>query len=209
MAGTQSVSAIAKLLTGTTAEQALARMFAGAASGATVTAANDLIRQKPADELWLDTLIGTLAGTLMNAGVFGGSKVLGALKNALSKGRGATAADIATAVDEAAVGNEAQAGNPLDNGKPEGYAGEGENFTTGSFNDLPPAAQNSYNGYEGNGWKGNYSGQTPGTNAGRAWDNVLGDLPKLDRSGNPITYREFDVNNRIPSLIGIYFSILV
>ena len=75
--------------------------------------------------------------------------------------------------------------------------GAGKNFSIGNFDDLPSSAQNSYKGYEGNGWKGNYSGQTPGTNAGRAWNNELGDLPTLDRSGNQITYREFDVNNRI------------
>ena len=65
--------------------------------------------------------------------------------------------------------------------KERGPEGAGENFKAGSFDDLPSTAQNSYKGYEGNGWKGNYSGQTPGTNAGRAWGNELGDLPTIDR----------------------------
>ena len=96
----------------------------------------------------------------MNAGMFGGSKVLGALKKALSKGRGATAADIATAVDEAAVGNEAQAGNPLDNGKPEGYAGA---ETMPKYPGNNPA-QVPAEGYE---WRGN---GVPGSKQGN-WYN--------------------------------------
>ena len=74
----------------------------------------------------------------------------------------------------------------------------GKKIKAGSFDELPSSAKNSYKGYEGNGWKGNYSGQAPGTNAGRVWDNEFNDLPPLDRSGQRITYREFDVNNRVP-----------
>lgn len=37
--------------------------------------------------------------------------------------------------------------------------------------------------------------QTPGTNAGQKWGNREAQLPTTDANGNPITYREFDVNN--------------
>jgi RHS repeat-associated protein len=64
--------------------------------------------------------------------------------------------------------------------------------------DLPPRARGIYEAYNAHGWRGNVSGQTPGTRAGRGWDNSNIDLPPMDATGNPITYREFDVNNRIP-----------
>ena len=75
--------------------------------------------------------------------------------------------------------------------------GTGTNVQTGQFDDLPANAKDAYKGYEQNGWKGNYSGQTPGTKAGGAWDNAYGDLPTNTSSGAPITYKEFDVNNKI------------
>lgn len=64
-----------------------------------------------------------------------------------------------------------------------------------SLSDLPENVQNSFNRYEEAGWQGNVSGQTPGTNAGRRWANRNLQLPTVDANGNPITYREFDVNN--------------
>jgi filamentous hemagglutinin len=67
----------------------------------------------------------------------------------------------------------------------------------GKLDNLPPNVQNAYKGYEGNGWQGNYSGQALGTNAGRAWKNDLNDLPSVNSAGDSITYKEFDVNNRI------------
>jgi len=66
------------------------------------------------------------------------------------------------------------------------------------IDDLPANVVNAYTAYEVHGWKGNFAGQTPGTNAGRSWGNTINQLPTTDSSGNPITYREFDVNNRIP-----------
>ena len=63
------------------------------------------------------------------------------------------------------------------------------------LSDLPENVQNSFNRYEEAGWQGNVSGQTPGTNAGRRWANRKSQLPTVDANGNPITYREFDVNN--------------
>jgi guanyl-specific ribonuclease Sa len=72
-----------------------------------------------------------------------------------------------------------------------------EKIKPGKIEDLLDNVKNSYNGYLNNGWQGNYKGQTPGTNAGRRFDNDLGDLPEVNSSGDAITYREFDVNNRI------------
>ena len=63
-----------------------------------------------------------------------------------------------------------------------------------SISDLPQNVQDSYYGYQGNGWKGNYNGQTPGMKAGGRWDNELGQLPQYDSFGNAINYKEFDIN---------------
>ena len=68
---------------------------------------------------------------------------------------------------------------------------------TKNLKDLPQNVQNAYNGYKQNGWKGNYSGQTKGTNAGRVWENEFGDLPTQTSNNTPITYKEFDVNNKV------------
>ena len=67
----------------------------------------------------------------------------------------------------------------------------------GNLDELPDTAKNSYSSYDGKGWDGNYSGQTPGTAAGSAYRNSNGMLPKTDSLGDKITYREFDVNNHI------------
>ena len=60
---------------------------------------------------------------------------------------------------------------------------------------LPKNVQESFKKYDDAGWKGNVSGQTSGTNAGRSWANRDGQLPDVGADGNPITYREFDVND--------------
>lgn len=65
------------------------------------------------------------------------------------------------------------------------------------MNDLPDNVQDTFSKYEKNGWNGNFNGQTPGTNAGRTFKNSDNKLPSVDSKGNPITYREFDVNNKI------------
>ena len=65
----------------------------------------------------------------------------------------------------------------------------------GSYDDLPQNAKDAYDKYEQAGWKGNVSGQTPGTGAGGKWKNDKSQLPTVDADGNTITYREFDVNN--------------
>jgi len=66
-----------------------------------------------------------------------------------------------------------------------------------NINDLPSNVQNAYNKYDDNGWIGNVSGQTPGTGAGGVWDNDYAQLPTTDSTGSSITYKEFDVNNKI------------
>ena len=66
-----------------------------------------------------------------------------------------------------------------------------------SKNDLPENVMSSYDKYEKSNWKGTYEGQTPGTKAGSKWNNEPPSLPKFDNHGNKITYREFDVNNKV------------
>ncbi len=66
------------------------------------------------------------------------------------------------------------------------------------LDDLPQNVQNAYKKYDEAGWQGNVSGQTPGTKAGKTYYNMDGKLPTGDTNGNPITYKEFDVNNKQP-----------
>ena len=61
---------------------------------------------------------------------------------------------------------------------------------------LPQDVQTSFAKYDAAGWKGNVSGQTPGTRAGGAWDNGRGQLPTTDSAGKAISYKEFDVNSK-------------
>lgn len=73
--------------------------------------------------------------------------------------------------------------------------------SSGSFDDFPQNAKDAYNKYDKAGWKGNVSGQTPGTGDGGnfANDGRQGSaiLPSSTSDGTPISYREFDVNNKI------------
>ncbi|MBP3800977.1 MAG: hypothetical protein J6I85_02945 [Clostridia bacterium] len=57
--------------------------------------------------------------------------------------------------------------------------------------------QDSYNKYNNTGWEGNVSGQTPVTKAGGKYYNLDGKLPEVDVDGTKITYKEFDVNNKV------------
>jgi hypothetical protein len=68
-----------------------------------------------------------------------------------------------------------------------------------TLDDLPDNAFEMYKKYDQHGWQGNVSGQTPGTAAGRKYDNLNNFLPSVDSAGNPITYQEFDVNNKLPN----------
>ncbi|WP_438349573.1 RHS repeat-associated core domain-containing protein [Paenibacillus sp. FA6] len=74
--------------------------------------------------------------------------------------------------------------------------GTGNSIASSSINKLPSNVQNSYNQYSKNGWNGNVAGQTTGTKAGGTYQNSNGKLPATDSSGKPITYKEFDVNNK-------------
>ena len=67
-----------------------------------------------------------------------------------------------------------------------------------NINSLPPNVQSAFRRYTNSGWRGNVPGQSSGTRAGGVWRNDPPALPRVDSRGRPITYREFDVNNRIP-----------
>lgn len=73
-------------------------------------------------------------------------------------------------------------------------------ITIGRYDDLKPNVKNSFDKYNASGWKGNFSGQTQRTAAGSKWKNTKQQLPINTKNGDPITYREFDVNNRIPGM---------
>ncbi|WP_438433975.1 S8 family serine peptidase [Gorillibacterium sp. sgz500922] len=75
--------------------------------------------------------------------------------------------------------------------------GAGNTIASRNLGDLPNNVEASYNQYNKSGWKGNIAGQTKGTKAGGTYENSNGALPKTDSAGNPITYREFDVNNKV------------
>lgn len=77
--------------------------------------------------------------------------------------------------------------------------GTGNSIKSGSLDSLPNNAQTMYNKYDANGWKGSVSGQTQGTAAGSKYSNRDGKLPTADSAGNPVTYKEFDVNNKLPN----------
>ena len=66
-----------------------------------------------------------------------------------------------------------------------------------SLSDLPSNVQRAYYGYDNVSWKGNFNGQSRGTRAGRYYNNDPAKLPQLDADGKTISYREFDVNNKI------------
>ena len=69
--------------------------------------------------------------------------------------------------------------------------------TNGSYKSLPDNAKDAYGKYNKDGWNGRVPGQTEGTKAGGTYKNRDGKLPTTDQSGNPITYREYDVNNKV------------
>ncbi|GHU37735.1 hypothetical protein FACS1894192_07390 [Bacilli bacterium] len=72
-----------------------------------------------------------------------------------------------------------------------------KNIPVKSLDDLPDNVQGIYKKYDNSGWKGNVSGQTPGTKAGKTYENNESLLPKVDSNGKAISYEEFDVNNKI------------
>lgn len=64
--------------------------------------------------------------------------------------------------------------------------------------DLPQNVKQAYEGYSKSGWKGNFHGQARGTRAGGNWDNDDLSLPVTDYENNRISYREYDINDKIP-----------
>ncbi|OCG17157.1 hypothetical protein A9G47_09635 [Gilliamella sp. WF3-4] len=88
-------------------------------------------------------------------------------------------------------------GLPPDDDKNNNKSNSTEKIKEKKLDELPNNVKNTFSQYEKNGWNGNFNGQTPGTNAGRIFKNSDNKLPKVDSNGNPITYREFDVNNKI------------
>jgi len=65
---------------------------------------------------------------------------------------------------------------------------------------LARNVQESFMKYRQNNWSGNVPGQTPGTRAGGIFRNADSRLPTRDFRGRTITYREFDVNNKIQGM---------
>ena len=63
---------------------------------------------------------------------------------------------------------------------------------------LSQNVQDIYARYDKAGWKGNVSGQAPGTAAGRKYLNTNDALPSVSENGTPVNYFEFDVNNLVP-----------
>jgi hypothetical protein len=76
-------------------------------------------------------------------------------------------------------------------------ASELEKISAKNLDELPENVQSTYSKYEDNGWQGNVKGQTEGTGANGKWTNNDLELPTRDSDGNPITYKEFDVNSKI------------
>ena len=67
-----------------------------------------------------------------------------------------------------------------------------------SLDQLPKNVQDMYIKYSQSDWKGGVSGQSPGTKAGGRYNNDPPSLPTTDKSGNAISYKEYDVNNKLP-----------
>ena len=75
--------------------------------------------------------------------------------------------------------------------------GSGKDAANESYKSLPDNVKDAYVKYNKDGWNGRVPGQTEGTRAGGIYKNRDGKIPNTDQSGNPITYREYDVNNKV------------
>ena len=69
----------------------------------------------------------------------------------------------------------------------------------GQADEIPSGANAAYSRYDATGWKGNYSGQALKTKAGKIYQNNTGILPKTNKAGQSITYREYDINPPMPN----------
>lgn len=66
-----------------------------------------------------------------------------------------------------------------------------------SLDDLDEYVVISYDKYDNDDWNGLVDGQSEGTKAGGTFGNYDEQLPLVDNSNNIITYKEFDVNDKI------------
>lgn len=69
-----------------------------------------------------------------------------------------------------------------------------------SIKEFAENVRAAYEGYKKANWRGNYKGQQEGIKAGGRFDNDKQYLPQYDSSGNPITYKKFDIN--VPTSVG-------
>lgn len=96
------------------------------------------------------------------------------------------------------VGSGVLVHNDYAKGNSSNNSSNGSSITEMDLDELPQNVQDSFKKYDDAGWKGNVPGQTQGTKAGKTYYNRDGKLPPVDADGNPITYREWDVNNKQP-----------
>jgi len=65
--------------------------------------------------------------------------------------------------------------------------------------DLPAHVQESYIGYCKVTWKGLQPGASTGTRAGGVYNNRNGVLPSTNSKGENLSFKEYDVNNKLPN----------
>lgn len=139
------------------------------------------------DVVALLPIIGAIKYSKYADDVGDGAKDLGKVVDAASDAGKATD-NAADAVDDAAdIGKKVDAAS--DAGKLTG------NIPRKPLSELPENVQDSYKKYEDVNWNGNFVDATPGTSAGKKYKNRDDMLPGVDKDGNAITYKEFDVNN--------------
>lgn len=80
-------------------------------------------------------------------------------------------------------------------------AGQNKKIPLKQKKDLPQNVIDAYDKYSETGWKGTYKGQSEGTRAGSKWNNNPPQLSQFDDTGKIITYREFDINNKLPGML--------
>ena len=142
----------------------------------------------------------------LGGGIVATATGVGAAPGAVMSTAGVGAVAIGGTVTEIGTQTIARSGNSLrddiQNFKESGSSGTNEKteIPERDVSELPQNVQDSFNKYDKAGWKGNVSGQTPGTAAGAKYNNINGRLPEIDTKGNKITYREFDVNNKITGM---------
>ena len=142
---------------------------------------------------WLLADIVTLKTSKVAKGAKAASKGLQALDAINDASKAAKAADRAKDASKAAkaVDKASDAARVADKVK--------DSIPKINYSDLPTNVQNSYKKYSDIKREGNFKGQTEGTAAGKKFRNADNSLPNIDKYDSPITYKEFDVNNKLPS----------